>query len=139
MFTFGDDESPRGGRHNVLGTALAPCCPRLRAGAARDGHCRYLANDPGEHVVCAQVDARFLKFTASRNNDLSTPRPEFDFPGLKPGDRWCLCAVRWQEALDAGAAPPVILEATDEKALDTIARSDLQKHAVGRGGRPQPR
>lgn len=118
------------GRRNVLGTALQPCCTKIRAGYARDGSCRYLPEDRGEHVVCAVVDARFLAFTKKAGNDLSTPMPQHDFPGLKPGDRWCLCAGRWQQAEDAGAAPAVILEATDSKALDTIDRPTLQAHAA---------
>ncbi|MBW4655290.1 MAG: DUF2237 domain-containing protein [Kaiparowitsia implicata GSE-PSE-MK54-09C] len=86
--------------------------------------------DTGTHVVCAQVTAEFLSFTQSRGNDLSTPMPAYGFPGLKPGDRWCLCASRWKEALDAGAAPPVVLDATHEAALGFVALADLQANAV---------
>jgi uncharacterized protein (DUF2237 family) len=105
---------------NVLGGTLAPCSVDPMTGWYRDGSCRTDEMDRGLHVVCAQVDERFLAFTRSRGNDLSTPRPEHRFPGLKPGDRWCLCARRWLEAHEANAAPPVVLEATHEKALSVV-------------------
>jgi uncharacterized protein (DUF2237 family) len=84
----------------------------------------------GAHVVCAQVTSDFLAFTQAQGNDLSTPMPMFDFPGLKPGDRWCLCALRWQEALDAGVAPPVVLSATHASALEYVSLADLKQHAI---------
>jgi uncharacterized protein (DUF2237 family) len=99
-------------------------------GFYRDGSCRTGPDDLGTHVVCAEMTADFLSFTQSRGNDLSTPRPTFDFPGLTPGDRWCLCVDRWKEALDAGVAPPVVLAATHEKALQTVDLDTLRAHAV---------
>jgi uncharacterized protein (DUF2237 family) len=99
-------------------------------GFYRDGSCRTGPDDHGTHVVCAEMTADFLSFTQSRGNDLSTPRPAFDFPGLTPGDRWCLCVDRWKEALDAGVAPPVVLAATHEKALQTVDLDTLRAHAV---------
>lgn len=117
-------------RKNVLGSALIACCHTPKTGFFRDGYCRTNQQDHGRHVVCAILNREFLKFTAQQGNDLSTPRPEFDFPGLQPGDRWCLCALRWREAFKAGVAPPVILEACDEKALDYITLNDLKRHAV---------
>jgi uncharacterized protein (DUF2237 family) len=115
---------------NVLGGALQACCFAPRTGYFRDGYCRTEAKDTGRHVICAEVTEEFLSFTRSRGNDLSTPRPEFDFPGLKPGDKWCLCALRWKEALEAGKAPPVVLEACHEKALDYVRLEDLLAHAL---------
>ena len=85
----------------------------------------------GAHVVCAQMTEEFLTFTQQQGNDLSTPMPAFQFPGLKPGDRWCLCAPRWKEALDAGVAPPVVLEATHASALEYVSMAELKAHAVG--------
>jgi uncharacterized protein (DUF2237 family) len=111
--------TPEGPR-NVLGSPLAPCSVDPMTGWFRDGSCRTDELDRGLHVVCAEVDARFLEFTKGRGNDLSTPRPEHRFPGLKPQDRWCLCARRWLEAHEAGAAPKIILESTHEKALKII-------------------
>ncbi|MCW1917079.1 DUF2237 domain-containing protein [Luteolibacter sp. GHJ8] len=116
-------------RRNVLGGILEPCSTRPMTGFFRDGCCRTGRGDVGVHVVCAQVTDEFLAFSKSRGNDLSTPRPEFDFPGLKPGDRWCLCASRWKDALDAGKAPPVVLESTHEAALEFLDLSDLRAHA----------
>lgn len=116
---------------NVLGGPLAACSLAPRTGFFRDGCCRTGPDDLGAHVVCALVTTQFLEFTAARGNDLSTPRPELDFPGLKPGDRWCLCALRWREALDAGVAPPVVLEATHERALAVVPLERLREHAVG--------
>lgn len=115
---------------NVLGGNLDICCTSPVTGYYRDGLCRTGGQDFGLHVVCAQVTAEFLEFTKSRGNDLSTPVPQFNFPGLKPGDRWCLCASRWQEALDAGVAPPVILEAIHARALEFVSLDDLKKHAL---------
>jgi uncharacterized protein (DUF2237 family) len=85
--------------------------------------------DSGSHVICAEMTSAFLEFTKAQGNDLSTPVPEYQFPGLKPGDRWCLCAARWQEALEAGVAPPVILSATHEKALEVVGLEELKRHA----------
>ncbi len=98
-------------------------------GFFRDGCCRTGRGDVGVHVVCARVTEEFLAWSKGRGNDLSTPRPEFEFPGLKPGDQWCLCAARWKEALDAGKAPMVVLEATHESALEFLDLADLQAHA----------
>lgn len=115
---------------NVLGSPLKPCGYRPLTGFFRDGFCRTCPEDIGLHGVCAQVTAEFLEFSKSRGNDLITPRPELRFPGLKPGDRWCLCASRWKEAWEAGFAPPVILEATSASVLQIIPRSVLVEHAL---------
>ncbi|RCJ40748.1 hypothetical protein A6770_10085 [Nostoc minutum NIES-26] len=114
---------------NVIGTDLEVCCTSPMTGYYRDGFCRTGGQDFGSHVVCAQVTAEFLEFTKSRGNDLSTPVPDYNFPGLKPGDRWCLCASRWQEALEAGVAPPVILSSTHARALEVVSLNELKKHA----------
>jgi hypothetical protein len=114
---------------NVFGAPLACCCTSPRTGFHRDGYCHTGPHDLGSHTVCAQMTAEFLDFSRGRGNDLATPRPEFDFPGLKPGDRWCLCASRWKEALEAGVAPPVLLAATHEKALEVVTLEQLQAHA----------
>jgi len=116
---------------NVLGTPLGSCCTAPMTGFYRDGCCNTGAGDMGAHVVCAQMTEEFLTFTKARGNDLSTPVPAFQFPGLKPGDRWCLCASRWKEALDAGVAPPVVLEATHAAALEYVSLSDLKSYALG--------
>jgi uncharacterized protein len=113
---------------NVIGTVLRPCSLDPLTGWHRDGCCRTGAGDQGVHVVCVRVSSAFLAFSKSRGNDLGTPRPEYGFPGLKPGDQWCLCAARWQEAFDAGAAPQVVLEATHESALEFIDLADLRAH-----------
>ena len=118
---------------NVLGGALIPCSAAPRTGFYRTGCCETGPDDTGLHVVCAQVTAEFLAFSRSRGNDLVTPHPEYGFPGLKPGDRWCLCAERWQEALEAGVAPPVVLAATHEAALGIVQREDLLRHALDIG------
>lgn len=115
---------------NVLGTELAVCGLNPKTGFFRDGCCSSGPQDLGRHLVCARVTAEFLEFSLERGNDLVTPRPEYSFPGLKPGDRWCLCALRWLEASEAGVAPPVVLEATHEKALELITLADLQYHAL---------
>jgi uncharacterized protein len=115
---------------NVLGGTLELCSADPLTGYFRDGCCRTGAGDYGVHVVCVQVTAEFLRFAGANGNDLSTPIPAYDFPGLKPGDRWCVCAGRWQEALEAGAAPPVILEATHISALEFVNLGDLQRHAL---------
>ena len=121
---------------NVLGQALAPCSFDPLTGYFRDGCCHTREDDTGSHVVCARVTAEFLAFSRSRGNDLVTPRPEHRFAGLRPGDRWCLCASRWQEALEAGVAPPVVLESTHARALDFVTLEQLQAHAYRPGNEP---
>jgi uncharacterized protein len=115
---------------NVLGTELRACSFDPVTGYFRDGCCNTDEDDHGTHVVCVRVSAEFLAFSRKRGNDLSTPRPEYRFAGLKPGDRWCLCALRWQEALRADAAPPVNLQATHARALDILSLDDLKAHAL---------
>lgn len=115
---------------NVLGGPLASCSTSPLTGFYRTGCCDTGADDLGVHTVCVVVDAAFLAFSQSRGNDLSTPRPEFMFPGLKPGDQWCLCAERWQEAFEAGVAPPVVLEATHEFTLEFVNLDDLVSKAI---------
>jgi uncharacterized protein (DUF2237 family) len=115
---------------NVLGTPLLTCSIDPLTGWFRDGCCRTGKGDQGVHVVCVRVSEAFLEFSKSRGNDLSTARPEYQFPGLKPGDRWCLCAARWQEAFEAGCAPDIVLEATHESALEFIDLADMKRHAV---------
>lgn len=117
---------------NVLGGPLRPCSHDPLTGWFRDGSCNTDHRDLGLHTVCAIMTAEFLAFSAARGNDLVTPRPEFGFPGLKPGDRWCLCAARWQEALEAGCAPRVVLAATHAAALAVCSLEDLKAHAVDR-------
>jgi uncharacterized protein (DUF2237 family) len=113
---------------NVLGGELEPCGFDPVTGFYRDGCCTTGAEDAGAHVVCARVNAEFLEFSMEAGNDLSTPQP--GFPGLQPGDQWCLCAARWQEAFAAGKAPEVILEATHMSALEWVNLEDLRRHAV---------
>lgn len=115
---------------NVLGQRLELCCSAPRTGFYRDGFCNTGPQDFGSHIVCAQVTEEFLAYTKKLGNDLSTPVPAYQFPGLKPGDRWCLCASRWQEAISAGVAPPIVLAATHEKALETIPLEVLQEYAI---------
>ena len=115
---------------NVLGEPLKPCSERPPTGFFRDGCCNTGPEDVGSHTVCTLMTADFLAFSARAGNDLSTPMPEFGFPGLKPGDRWCLCAPRWQEAFAAGMAPKVVLAATHESALDYCQLAHLKKHAL---------
>jgi len=115
---------------NVLGGELQPCSVQPVTGFFRDGCCRTGPGDVGLHVVCAEVTDEFLQFSLSQGNDLITPAPHFGFPGLKPGDRWCLCAARWKEALAAGVAPPVVLEATHFSALAYLSLDDLRRHAL---------
>ena len=117
------------GPRNVLGTALRDCSHDPLTGFFRDGCCRTGRGDRGVHVVCARVTADFLAFSRSVGNDLSTPRHEYHFPGLEPGDQWCLCAARWAEAHRAGVAPPVVLEATHISALEFASLSDLRANA----------
>ena len=120
------DESAR----NVLGGELEPCSDDPVTGFYRNGCCETGPHDLGLHTVCAVMTAEFLAFSRRAGNDLSTPRPESNFPGLKPGDRWCLCAGRWKEALDAGAAPDVVLEATHEETLAIVPLGVLKDYAV---------
>ena len=115
---------------NVLGTELEPCSYDPLTGFYRNGCCDTGAEDVGLHTVCIQATAEFLEFSASVGNDLSTPIPEYSFPGVKPGDRWCLCASRWQEAFEAGAAPPVILAATHATTLEWVDTDGLRAHAI---------
>jgi uncharacterized protein len=114
---------------NVLGEPLQACSFDPLTGYFRDGCCNTDDNDHGTHVVCTRVTHAFLVFSADRGNDLMTPRPEWRFPGLKAGDRWCLCATRWREALEAGLAPPVVLAATHSKVLEYVSLEDLKRHA----------
>jgi len=114
---------------NVLGGALKTCGTEPKTGFYRTGCCETGPEDSGSHVVCAVVTDEFLQFSRKRGNDLITPRPGYHFPGLKAGDRWCLCALRWKEAFDAGVAPPVVLEATHEAALRFINLEHLLAHA----------
>ncbi|OYX77432.1 MAG: hypothetical protein B7Y82_08300 [Sphingomonadales bacterium 32-65-25] len=115
---------------NVLGGPLLPCSLEPLTGWYRDGCCNTDAADQGLHTVCAVMTEEFLAFSKSAGNDLSTPRPEYGFPGLNPGDRWCLCAGRWEEARVAGFAPEVVLEATHAKTLEITMLGHLQAHAV---------
>ena len=122
--------NPLEGQKNVYGEPLKSCSERPLTGFFRTGCCETSAADVGAHVVCAEMTADFLLFSKSRGNDLSTPVSDFGFPGLKPGDRWCLCAARWREAFDAGAAPRVVLAATHERALEYVALDDLKRYAL---------
>ena len=115
---------------NVLGEPLATCSEEPMTGFFRDGCCNTSAEDLGRHVVCVRVTADFLEFSKSRGNDLSTPMPQFGFPGLRPGDQWCLCAARWQEAFEAGKAPRVVLQATHAAALKIVKLNDLKQFAL---------
>ena len=115
---------------NVLGGPLATCSTTPLTGFYRDGCCTTGPEDRGRHTVCAVVTAEFLAFSRSVGNDLSTPRPEFGFAGLRPGDRWCLCAARWHEAYEAGCAPRVVLDATEAASLAECELAALQSHAV---------
>lgn len=118
---------------NVLGGELATCSTDPLTGFYRNGCCDTGGDDAGVHTVCARVTAEFLDFSREQGNDLSTPRPEFGFAGLAPGDRWCLCASRWAEALREGAAPQVVLEATHARTLEWVDLDDLRAHAVSPG------
>ena len=127
------DARPGGGRRpsrNVLGGTLESCSLKPMTGFFRDGCCDTSAEDRGSHTVCAVMTAEFLAFSKASGNDLSTPMPDYGFPGLKPDDRWCLCAPRWQEALEAGQAPRVALRATHEGALAFCSLADLKRYAV---------
>ena len=115
---------------NVLGEPLEPCSQDPLTGFTRSGSCETGPQDIGSHTVCASVTQAFLEFSKEQGNDLTTPVPEFGFPGLKPGDRWCLCAARWKEALDAGCATRVAVRATHERALEVCDMADLKRHAI---------
>jgi uncharacterized protein (DUF2237 family) len=121
---------------NVLGGILEPCSMDPITGFFRNGQCQVTDEDVGNHGVCAVMSDEFLRFSKMRGNDLSTPRPEFGFPGLKAGDRWCLCSARWREALDAGKAPAVVLAATSAAALEVVKLTDLKHHATDREQKP---
>lgn len=126
-------DDPRADARNVLGSKLRACSLKPLTGFFRDGACKTAPDDIGVHAVCARVTPEFLAFSAEHGNDLATPVPEFGYEGLKAGDCWCLCAARWREALEAGCAPPVVLESTHERALDYVRIEDLQKHAFKSG------
>lgn len=115
---------------NVLGTPLEECSTRPVTGFFRDGSCNTSKQDVGSHTVCAVMTQEFLEFSRSRGNDLITPLPEYGFPGLKPGDQWCLCAARWREALQAGKAPRVRILATHQDCLRIVELDDLKRHAI---------
>ena len=115
---------------NVLGEVLASCSENPLTGYFRDGCCNTEAADLGSHTICCRVTAEFLEYSLSQGNDLTTPRAEVGFPGLRPGDQWCLCAARWQQALGAGVAPKVVLQATHAACLRIVKLADLKRHAV---------
>ena len=117
---------------NVLGEPLESCCQNPETGFYRDGYCRTGPQDHGEHVICAMMTGEFLEFSKAQGNDLMTPMPQYNFPGLEAGDRWCLCAARWKEAMEAGKAPPVFLEATEESALKVVELEKLKRFAVAK-------
>lgn len=117
-------------QRNVFGEPIGLCSLSPRTGFFRTGSCHTGPGDDGVHTVCVEVTAEFLAFSKSRGNDLSTPMPQFGFPGLEPGDRWCLCAARWQEAFEAGKAPRVVLGATHELTLEIVELADLKRHAL---------
>ncbi len=119
-----------GSQRNVLGGLLGACSERPMTGFFRDGCCNTSDEDVGSHTVCVVMTAEFLAFSKARGNDLSTPRPEMRFRGLQPGDRWCLCAARWREALQAGMAPRVVLNSTNEASLLIVGLDDLKRHAI---------
>lgn len=123
-----DMSSSNGSLKNVKGEALETCCTDPMTGFYRNGRCETGPEDYGTHVVCAEMTEEFLTYTKGQGNDLSTPRPEYRFPGLKPGDKWCLCALRWREAHEAGVAPPVVLASTHEKTLQFIGLDILKEY-----------
>ncbi len=130
-------DAARAVARNVLGQPLRSCSREPLTGFFRDGCCNTGPGDHGRHVVCARVTEEFLRFSAARGNELRVPVPAAGFPGLRPGDRWCLCAARWREALEAGVAPPVDLAATHEQVLQVVDLEDLLRHALpepGTGG-----
>lgn len=117
---------------NVMGLPLQSCSIRPLTGFFRDGCCNTSSEDIGSHTLCAEMTEAFLAFSVARGNDLVTPRPEFDFAGLKPGDRWCVCAARWVEALMEGAAPPILLASTHENVLELVSLETLVEYALDR-------
>ena len=117
---------------NIFGDEIEACCYDPMTGYFRDGFCNTDEHDHGSHVVCAVMTDDFLEFSKSKGNDLTTPRPEFNFPGLKEGDRWCLCALRWKEAYDAGVAPKVFLESCHLNSLNFVTKEQLAEYAVNR-------
>lgn len=117
-------------QRNIFGESIEMCSNRPLTGFYRTGCCHTGEDDFGLHTVCIEMTAEFLSFSKMRGNDLSTPLPEFGFPGLKPGDRWCLCAQRWKEALEAGMAPRVVLRATHEATLEIVSIEDLKRYAI---------
>lgn len=121
---------PLEGQKNVYGELLKSCSERPTTGFYRTGCCHTGPDDLGLHTVCVEVTAEFLAFSKAAGNDLTTPHPDFGFPGLKPGDRWCLCAARWREALEAGSPPRVILAATHEATLEVVELADLKRYAL---------
>jgi uncharacterized protein len=123
-------EAQADAQRNVFGEPLVTCSIRPMTGFYRTGCCETGPDDHGVHTVCVEVTAQFLAFSKASGNDLSTPIPEFGFAGLEPGDRWCLCAMRWKEALDAGAAPRVILTATHERTLEIVSLEELKRFAL---------
>ena len=129
-FTNGNGNGHYPKPKNVLGEELQSCCTDPMTGFYRDGFCRTGADDTGRHTVCIEATDEFLAFSRSVGNDLSTPMPEYSFPGLKEGDKWCLCMLRWREALEHGMAPRVYLEATHEAALTVVSLEDLKKYSV---------
>lgn len=129
-YEYGGKGRGQGPARNVFGGTLESCSTAPMTGFFRDGCCNTSAEDVGSHTVCVVMTDEFLSFSKSRGNDLSTPRPEFGFSGLKTGDRWCLCAPRWQEAFAAGQAPRVVLRATHEGALAFCNLNDLKRHAI---------
>ena len=121
-------------QRNILGQMLIPCSTDPMTGFYRTGCCETGEEDQGRHLICAVMTDSFLEFSKSKGNDLSTPHPEWGFPGLKAGDQWCLCALRWKEALEAGCAPHVILESTHHNALQFVSLEALHAHAVHKSG-----
>ncbi|MEA5387627.1 DUF2237 domain-containing protein [Haloarculaceae archaeon H-GB11] len=115
---------------NVYGTELRPCSTDPKTGFERDGHCRASPRDPGRHEICSVMTEEFLQHSAEQGNDLTTPRPDLQFPGLEPGDHWCVCVPRWLEAYDADCAPPVALDATSRAVLDDVPLQTLEAYAV---------
>ncbi len=115
---------------NVLGGTLESCCTDPMTGFYRDGYCRTGADDSGRHTVCILATDEFLAYSKSVGNDLSTPMPQYAFPGVKDGDKWCLCMLRWKQALDDGMAPQILLASTHESALQVIGLEDLKRHAA---------
>lgn len=131
-----DAPGPQAGEHNVLGGALEECGTDPMTGFYRDGHCSCGPEDQGIHAVCAVVTQEFLEHQQRVGNDLASPRPEWGFPGLEPGDRWCVVAARWLQAHMDGVAPPVVLAATNQRALEIVPLELLQQHAVDVPGDP---